>query len=45
VAEVFVEEIRAHVGKELGVSRWFEIEQARIDAFQISLKLCVVPNI
>lgn len=31
--EISVEELRGLVGKELGVSRWFEIDQARIDAF------------
>ena len=31
--EVSVEEFRSLVGKELGVSRWFEIDQARIDEF------------
>ena len=31
--EVSVEEFRKLVGKELGVSRWFEIDQARIDGF------------
>jgi acyl dehydratase len=33
VAEISVEEFRALVGQELGVSRWFEIDQSRIDIF------------
>jgi acyl dehydratase len=28
-----LDEIRAHVGKEVGVSSWITIDQARIDAF------------
>jgi len=31
--EISLEEYRALVGHELGVSRWFAIDQARIDAF------------
>lgn len=31
VREVSIEEYRALVGKELGVSRWFEIDQDRIE--------------
>lgn len=33
MAEISVEEFRTLVGKEIGVSRWFEIDQARIDVF------------
>ena len=33
MAEISVDDFRALVGKELGVSRWFEIDQARIDEF------------
>jgi acyl dehydratase len=31
--EIPIDEFRALVGKEFGVSRWFEIDQARIDGF------------
>lgn len=31
--EVSVEEFRAMLGQETGISRWFEIDQARIDGF------------
>lgn len=33
MAEISMEEFRAMIGKEIGVSRWFEIDQSRIDAF------------
>jgi acyl dehydratase len=30
---VSLEEIRAHVGEEIGVSSWLTVDQERIDAF------------
>ncbi len=33
MAEISMDEFRAMIGKEIGVSRWFEIDQSRIDAF------------
>jgi acyl dehydratase len=33
MAEISIEEFRALIGQELGVSRWFEIDQSRIDIF------------
>lgn len=33
MTEISVNEYRALVGQELGVSRWFMVDQARIDAF------------
>lgn len=33
MAEITMDEFRAMIGKEIGVSRWFEIDQSRIDAF------------
>lgn len=31
--ELTVDELKAKVGQEVGVSRWFEVDQKRIDAF------------
>ena len=33
MAEITMDEFRSMIGKEIGVSRWFEIDQSRIDAF------------
>lgn len=32
-AETSIEALQAHVGEEIGVSRWFLLDQAKIDAF------------
>lgn len=33
MTEISIDQFRALVGHEMGVSRWFDIDQARIDAF------------